>query len=336
MTLPRMLEILKHIPREPKFIDVKHLCELLDARGFTAPQRTVQRDLANLSTIFPISSRGRPGEALAWFWSKDAHGVTFPLPSMESLLSIFLVNKYLWKMVPPFMSKELDFIVPRIENLVKMPADKQLLAKWNRSVRFVPAHFQTESPVVNPSVQEAAFTAFSKEKQLSITYASVSNPAEEKTFPVSVYGIVYKPPVVYLVATAYQYKDVRTYALHRISQAEVLSEAATVDPAFSLDSYIEKGGLSIAEGALTKIVLRAHEGLVRYLQETPLSKDQVVTIEATAPNKQTATVSASVLLSKTFTNWLLSVSPFVEVLEPATLRAEVHGLLATAVGHYQS
>jgi predicted DNA-binding transcriptional regulator YafY len=333
-TLPRMLEILKHIPREPRMVDVKRLCELLDARGFEAQQRTVQRDLNSLASVFPIGNRGRVGEAMGWFWPKDAYGVTFPLPSVESLLSLFLVDRYLLKMTPPFMQRELNFIVPRIDNLVKMPSDRGILEQWNRFVRFIPSHFQTESPTVATEVYEAAFEAFSSRKQLSVTYRSVAVGADEKVIPLSVHGLVYKPPVLYLVATAYRYTDVRAYALHRVTAAEVLPDAVTAMPDFSLDEFIAKGGLSITEGAPTKIVLSAREGLIRYLQEAPLSKDQVITLRDEADGTEVATVEATITPSRAFTNWLLSVAPYVQVVEPFELREEIRTLLHKAVVAY--
>ena len=62
-TTRRQLRLLQLIPRAPRKIDTATICERLAAEGLIVPQRSVQRDLEQLSNAVDglvCDDRGRP------------------------------------------------------------------------------------------------------------------------------------------------------------------------------------------------------------------------------------------------------------------------------------
>lgn len=82
--------------------------------------------------------------------------------------------------------------------------------------------------------------------------------------------------VLYLVATAFDYADPRTYALHRITQANSTFELATAPPGFTLDAFIAEGEFQFGNGQTLYLAAWVSDTLARVLEETPLSQDQTL------------------------------------------------------------
>lgn len=59
------------LPRAPRRIDTATLAEGLRARGLEVHRRTIQRDLIELSAVFPIVSDDR-SKPYGWRWAQDA------------------------------------------------------------------------------------------------------------------------------------------------------------------------------------------------------------------------------------------------------------------------
>jgi len=77
----RYLMLLRHIPRQPQKIDVSSLCDKLVTHGIDVSVRTVQRNLVELSEVFPLvaDERSRP-----YGWSIVQDAPLLPLLSIPS------------------------------------------------------------------------------------------------------------------------------------------------------------------------------------------------------------------------------------------------------------
>lgn len=74
--------VLSLLPRPPKQIDTAWLEKALLERGIVVHRRTIQRDLVNLSKVFPLVSDSR-SKPYAWRWSDEAEflfDVNIPAP----------------------------------------------------------------------------------------------------------------------------------------------------------------------------------------------------------------------------------------------------------------
>jgi predicted DNA-binding transcriptional regulator YafY len=67
----RQWHLLTLLPKGPRRIDAATLEEKLRARGLDVHRRTVQRDLIDLATVFPIVSDERT-KPYGWRWADDA------------------------------------------------------------------------------------------------------------------------------------------------------------------------------------------------------------------------------------------------------------------------
>ena len=78
-TLYRQWLMLSKIPRYPDKISAQELYSKLSSEGYEIDIRTVQRDLANLSTLFSLSTDSVE-KTNYWFWSEDSAIHEFIIP----------------------------------------------------------------------------------------------------------------------------------------------------------------------------------------------------------------------------------------------------------------
>jgi predicted DNA-binding transcriptional regulator YafY len=195
------------------------------------------------------------------------------------------------------------------------------LARWSERIAVVPPGLATLPPSVKADVLEAVQGALLHGDAIDVTYQrrSAPKPKAQTLYPL---GLVVSEPFTYLVAASEFGDEPWLFALHRMKSA-VLSRkpARTRDAAFSLDGFIEKGGMQFGYGRTARFVAVVSDSLRDHLQESPLSNDQTI-LPQRGKNKLTATLPISWRLKW----WVLSKTGDIEVLQPAALRGEV-GLL---------
>ncbi len=154
-------------------------------------------------------------------------------------------------------------------------------------------------------------------QRLEISYIS-REQGETKTYPVNPLGIVQRGAVTYLVATLYDYTDIRMLAVHRIKSALVLETLAKKPKKFDLMKYIGEGAFGFDEGGGINLLVRFTVPAAEHLRETPLSLNQQIEPEIAGWVRLQATVPDTAQLRW----WLLGFADQVEVLEPISLREE--------------
>ena len=70
-SIVRQWHLLTLLPKGPRRIDSATLEERLRARGLEVHRRTIQRDLLELASVFPIVSDDR-SKPYGWRWADDA------------------------------------------------------------------------------------------------------------------------------------------------------------------------------------------------------------------------------------------------------------------------
>lgn len=329
-TLLRQLAMLRYIPQHPRQITARELTERVESEGFMVSKRTVERDLLSLSETFPLLSNenSRP---YGWSWSKDAE--TFSLPGMSPLqaLTLELAHDHLTTLLPASL---LDTLAPYFkcaEGVLSSGDGLNKLARWRKKVAIVPSNQPLIPPHYPEDVIEAVHSALLSEHQLEISYAS-REQGEIKTYRVHPLGIVQRGAVTYLVATLYDYTDIRILAMHRIQSAQVLEQAAKTPKKFDLAQYIRQGAFGFEEHGEIKLVVRFTVAAVEHLREMPLSLDQQ--IESDQPGWMF--VRATVPDTAQLRWWLLGFADQVEVLEPSTLRDDFVNMSQSLHGIYHA
>jgi predicted DNA-binding transcriptional regulator YafY len=140
-----------------------------------------------------------------------------------------------------------------------------------------------------------------------------------------------RDPVFYLVASAWNYPDVRLYALHRFSKVAKLNKDTKTPNGFNLDNAIAGSFADFADqGEPIKLEIRCAEPVAAYLIEMSLSADQSVNQDADGLIRIAATVNDTWQLRW----WLLRQGTEIEVCVPPALRTEIKSAFVDAVNSY--
>ncbi len=304
----------------------------LNDAGYDVSVRTVQRDLKELSEIFPIELNDKNTRDYGWRWIKGAN-LDIPGMSVPEALAMRLVETHLKQLLPASMLDGLNGVFSLAQSkLDKVEKQNNNHSKdWLNKVRVVPPAQPLLPPVVNEAVQAAIYQGLLENKQLAARYQSASSD-QPKDYVLHPLGLIMRGAVTYLVASAWDYAEARLYALHRFSKVEILDAAAKVSEGFNLDAAIASGLADFAnQGEPIQLVLRCTEGVAAFLAETPLAADQKIEPEADGWVRLTATVNDTWQLHW----WLLGQGAGVEVCAPMELREKINMALVDACQLYK-
>lgn len=303
---------------------------LTDA-GYKTHVRTVQRDLKELSEIFPIELNNKNARDYGWRWIKGAN-LDIPGISVSEALAMRLVETHLKQLLPATMLDGLQGVFGMAQaKLDKLEQENNNHSgDWLDKVRVVPPAQPLLPPAVDQEIQSAIYQALLENRQLAATYQSITSD-QIKEYVLHPLGLIMRGAVSYLVASAWDYTDVRLYALHRFSHADMLDEPVKAPEGFNLDQAIADGMADFTnQGAPIQLEIRCTEWVAAYLAETPLAGDQKTMQEADGWIRLTATVNDTWQLRW----WLLGQGTGLEVCAPEHLRDEIKLSLLDAAKLY--
>ena len=328
-TALRLLRMMQHIPRRgagrKPCIGTRELTERLHAEGFGVTQRTVQRDLRALQAAFPgLDDDGNP-DRTGWFWREDSP--LHDIPSMTPAMAFaFRIAE---RVLRPVMPEPLHALEPYLAAARRMLDQRP--QRWVEKIHVVPRSLPLRPARVDGRVLETLYAALAEERRIHARYRPRNgSPGEYELSPL---GLVMRHEVSYLVATAWDYDDVRHYALHRFEPEPLtlLEKPLHVPEGFDLDAYVAEGMFQYLLGDRPLALrLRMRESVVRHLEETPLSEDQRIT----RPRCGWVRVRATVADSEQLRWWLLALGSNVVVERPAALRREIAARLEEAASAY--
>jgi len=313
-TLLRQWELLKIITHRPPGDTVAEIYQKIYDRGFRVTRRTIERDLAALSGPFPIMDDDEIWPT-RWRWRDGSH---FDLPGMElpDAVSLTIIKEVLEPLLPTSMMKYME---PRFEDAaakIQALSESNTGASWVDKVRYV----QPTQPLIKPAmidyVLEVVQEALMEDRQLMVEYVR-SAGEDRKEIRLHPLGLFQRGQITYLVAMAFEYKDVRRYVLHRMAHAEVLDEKVERPDSFNLVEWINEGGAHFGEGKEIRLKIRVSRLLAEVLDETPLSQDMKIReFEDDGWAQVTATVTDTEQLYWWIQNWCTHVV----VIGPKKLR----------------
>jgi predicted DNA-binding transcriptional regulator YafY len=325
-TLPRIMAMLRHIPRYPRKIDTTTLQQRLSGAGYEISQRSIQRDLNELCLILPLmADSARPQ---GWSWQADAEQFHLPFLEPQAALTFHLVERYLHTLLP---ESTLDYLAPWFRTAANvLETSNNGMTHWPDKVRVLPRGQRLQSPKIDPEVHANLYDALLEERQVMIRYQQ-RHASEPKEYLVHPQGVVTRDTVIYLVCTMWNFTDVRQLALHRMRSATVLDEASRRPEGFSLDSYIAGGAFGYPESGET-VLLDAMFSVeaAAHLAESPLSDDQQISPDGDGFVR----VSATVLDTKELRWWLLGFGDQVTVLGPPPLRERLRATASAMATNY--
>lgn len=313
-TTLRYLAMLTRIPSGTRRVAVRDLRESLRNDGFEVTTRTVQRDLQRLAAFFPLVS-DEPNKPAGWSWS----GPPLELPAMNphTALAFVVAQCFLERLLPP---ETLSYLRPhneRAEAVLRELGGKGRQA-WPRKVRALPRGPQLVPAPIVPGVLEVINQALLDGRRIDARYRP-RGEGEAREYQVNPLGVVHREAIVYLVATLWDYDDVRQLALHRFEDAEPLEERSRIPAGFDLDQYIASGAFGYPQrsGRKVRLVALFEAEAALHLEETKLSAEQQLVKQPDGRVRLTASVNETAELNW----WLLGFGDQVEVIAPRRLRA---------------
>ena len=322
----RLLRLLQLIPGAPRTIDTTSLAQQLSAEGFETTPRTVQRDLVKLEGMGYGLECLDGSKPFRWRYATTARPMLMPGLDLPQALALLTVESHVQHLLP---RPSVLALRPHFDAARALVAGKPA-RRWLERVRVVSRAQPLSPPKVDIEVAEAVQMGLFDERVLEVRYRRADATMTELTLhPL---GLIVRDAVSYLIAVAFDYDDVRLYALHRISRVKVGEGRARRAPAgFDIDVFVESGelGWKLSSTPIA-LELRFHGAAGRSVIESPLAKDQQVVVD-----NDVVTVKATVADTRVLRAWLLSFGDGVEVRRPAALRRDLREALRTSLARYE-
>jgi predicted DNA-binding transcriptional regulator YafY len=191
--------------------------------------------------------------------------------------------------------------------------------KWLEKIEVETGSFVLQYPDINSEIFTTVSQALFYEQKLEIVYQPRTKTDNAGAKTVHPLGLVEVGGLVYLVAAMPRHPNPAMYRLDRLVRATTLPDAFTWPRGFRLSEYVrtQRQFDFMVKGEID-LRLRFLNGAGHHLLESPLSDDQQV-----SQSDNALEVRGTVLLSQRLKWWLRAFGPNVEVLGPASLRAEL-------------
>jgi hypothetical protein len=238
----RQILLLRYIPREPNKIDTTTLHSRIQSEGYQVTERTIQRDLEQLSTLFGLCA-DEESKPYRWFFTRNSAVIDIPGMSPQMALTFMLVQKFARNSFPNSVLENLEpYFLQAEKELGGMNDNK--LARWPSKVEAITDGMPFQPPHIKPQVLELVYEGLLNDKCLEGEYFPRAGSAS-KHYQIHPLGLVYRGSVIYLVCTLWDYQDIVQLALHRFDSVELSNLPSNKPKDFDLNEYIELGGFGI-------------------------------------------------------------------------------------------
>jgi predicted DNA-binding transcriptional regulator YafY len=315
-TLIRQWHMLRNIPRYPAKVTASQLKTRLDNEDFVVSKRTIERDLLDLSLVFPLALDNR-SKPYGWSWQKDA--ATFDLPglSQHEALTLMMVEQHLKIFLPLSTHDVMGSYFKAAKNKLNSLPRSRKMGSWLNKVRTVSPNQPLIPPVIKPEVHQLVTEALLKEKQMGITYKSRAK--DTNRYHVHPLALIQRGPVTYLAVRFNDYDDMRMLAMHRITEVDILEESTQPPKDFNLDDEINSGRFGFGNGETIKFSAIFKRETGEHLLESKLSEKQSVKELSNGDLR----ISAEIQNTPQLLWWLLGLGSQVTVESPALLKDKI-------------
>lgn len=184
-------------------------------------------------------------------------------------------------------------------------------------VRVLPDTQRLRPAALYAKVLTAVVEALARRCVLQVRYQNAEGERSEPRLHPQ--ALVQRGPIVYLFALKNDEEDVRLYALHRMTRAEVLQDRARNKEGFDLDRAVAEGIADFGSGESVALELRVRGYLTEVLRNCELSEDQRIADEPPESGFDIR-VWATVPNTGQLLRWLLGAGDNLEVVGPEGLR----------------
>ena len=348
----RKWQILKAIPPFGHSISRAEIQERLFGDKNPTTTRMLQRyleqlceDILELKDNRKIDTDGNKVGMPTYSWCEKGPPVFMGSLGINEVLAFGVLKQIGVEWMPQVMQKALDpffneamgeaQVLVSIENQNKSNSVKKT-KRWLKKIHHLPVGVRFKSLPIDKNVELVVHESLLKETCIQVKYQK--NQGIESKITLSPQALVRRGDRSYLYAKPVGVHHVKPYLMNRILAAkEVLGDFETVEN-FDIQEILKKG-IAYPEfdenlyGKPIKLELWVDDGTARWLGETPLSDDQVIS----APLNRTDGyyLNASVLLQEELIWWIRSMGGNIQVLGPEIVLDRVKKDLKKALSYYE-
>jgi predicted DNA-binding transcriptional regulator YafY len=288
--LLRQWALLCAIPRAPRNVGAAALAATLKAGGAPSSERSIRRDLATLSRVFPLIQVAA-ADGGGWSWRADTPA--FDLPPMDgpTALALRMVERAIPAVLPEAIRELLAPQFARAETVLQARRAGELQPLCD-CVRIVPRALSLLPPPFDPAVVRVVYEALWAGRRVTAVYRSRAAGLEEiQSYEVNPLGLVALGNLVYVVCTLADDNDVGQLLLHRMVSAVPSAARATRPAGFDLDDYIRQADFQFPVGPVIRLKVKFARAAAWSLLDAPLSADQAIEDGGTGHVLVSATVA---------------------------------------------
>ena len=312
----RMIKMTELIKRYPVKVTASEVKQGLDNFGYETSLRTVQRDLNELSRIFPIECDDR-STPFGWSWKKDSPGYEFPAMDPVQALTFSLAAQYLEPLMPKASFKRVEKFFQRAEQVLT-DNEKSKILRWRKRVRVIPESIRFKEAKIEPELRHKIYKAVFEGNQIEGFYRKRGNKVSDRRH-IHPLGIVVKGSITYLICMMDEDPiNPRYLPIHRFESIDIIENSKAIQPSgFNLDKFLHKSnlGFEFSEKLYTFEAI-FDKTMAIHLTETKLNNTQ--TVKELSDSR--LLVKARVPDTLQFEQWLMSFGDKVEILAPKSLR----------------
>jgi predicted DNA-binding transcriptional regulator YafY len=316
-TILRQISMLKMLRKFPGFDLTKEIHQRLIDEGFNVTKRTIERDLLKLSDVMGLTSGDNP-ERNEWSYINHSRELLPALSPNEALLLI-QAKLHLQNMMP---FKALQSLEPRFNKAEATLSQNKLMANWQDKIKVVQGMVPLIITEISDEIREVIYDTVLKAQQVKISYQK--NSGEVGNYSLSMFGLIIKDYVQYLVASKLTSPDV--LQLFKLSQIQTVEREYLDNLHCSADvsAFIQADvtGYMINKEPI-KLKMKIAGPAFNLLTSTKLCDDQKLEYFTTSSGRKCALLTATVDFTYTLVHFLLGYGKLVQVLEPKSLVDEL-------------
>ena len=285
------------------------------AADFEVTTMTVRRDLKGLQEAgFPIFGDTMDDGTKRWRVDAQVFKVPNALLTLDEALALYLSQQLLKPLAGTQVGEGIHQCIEKVQGLFKRSA----LNYFRRLAEVLYVHLpQMTDYSSKQKVIEICIVAIEDEKPLEVCYRSGGGPC--KQYRVHPYGLVFFHNSLYLIAHLPEARQLRTFKVDRIEEAEIKDGEFTRPADFDLSELYENSFGIFHSDKVTTVKARLLPQAANAVLEKKWHPSQ--SIEKHADGSVTATWKLGDTLE--FKSWILSFGPYAEVLTPKALRDEI-------------
>ena len=288
--------------------------------------RTIRRDLAALQEAgFPLyDERDDDGRAR---WRLDGQvlkGLETGF-TLAELCALYLSRNMLEAVAPTPFQRDLTLAFARLEKMLS-PRMRQFLDRLPHVLAAKPGP-RARGAGSSPAIVERLLEATLHYRVARMTYHSVSS-GRMKDYLIHPYRLAFAQGGLYLLAYVPDYKDVRTFAVDRITAVSL--EKQTFTPSRAIPDDVFGNSLGVNTGPPSHVEIAFDKRVTPYVRARVWHPSQTVRESADGGVVLTLEVCNDLALR----SWILGWGPAARVLAPAALAADIRADLKSASAQY--